>query len=59
MASSLPEEEFGKFRVVFRGNTWTVHAWAKIAAQVTFKVDPTQKPKSIDLISTLIMTRAG
>ncbi len=47
------KEEFGRFRVVFQGHKWTVDDGDKIAAQVTFKVDPTKKPKTIDLTSTV------
>ena len=47
------KQEFGKFKLVFQGDKWTAHEGDKIAAQVTFRVDPTKKPKTIDLTSTL------
>jgi uncharacterized protein (TIGR03067 family) len=45
-----PDKDFNKYTVVFKGDQWTVSEGDKIAAKVTFKLDPTKKPKTIDLI---------
>jgi uncharacterized protein (TIGR03067 family) len=45
-----PPDDFNKYTVVFKGDKWTVSEGDKIAAKVTFKLDPTKKPKTIDLI---------
>jgi uncharacterized protein (TIGR03067 family) len=45
-----PDEEFRKFTVVLEGDQWTVSVGETIAAQTTFRLDPTRKPKTIDLI---------
>ena len=44
-----PNEDFDKYTVVLKGDQWTVSEGDKIAAQATFKLDPTQEPKTIDL----------
>ncbi len=44
------DEEFRKYTVVLKGDQWTVSEDGKIAAQMTFKLDPTKKPKTIDLM---------
>jgi uncharacterized protein (TIGR03067 family) len=45
-----PDGEFKKFSSVLKGDQWTVSVGDKIAAQTFFRVDPTKKPKTIDLI---------
>ncbi len=45
-----PPDDFNKYTVVLQGDQWTVSEGDKIAAKVTFKLDPTKKPKTIDLI---------
>lgn len=45
-----PDEDFKKYTVVLQGDQWTVSEGDKIVAKVTFKLDPTKKPKMIDLI---------
>lgn len=45
-----PNKDFTKYTVVLKGDQWTVAEGNKIAAKVTFKVDPTKQPKTIDLI---------
>ncbi len=44
------DEAINKYTVVFKGDQWTVSEGEKVAAQVTFKVDPTKKPKTVDLV---------
>jgi uncharacterized protein (TIGR03067 family) len=36
--------------VVLKGDQWTVSEGDKVAAKVTFKLDPTMKPKTVDLV---------
>ncbi len=38
------------FTVVLKGDQWTVCEGGRCAAKVTFKLDPTKKPKTIDLV---------
>ncbi len=45
-----PDVEFNKYTVVLKGDQWTVSEGDKIAARVTFKLDPASKPRSIDLV---------
>jgi uncharacterized protein (TIGR03067 family) len=45
-----PAGDFNKFTVVLKGDQWTVSAGDRIAAQTTFRLDPTKTPNSIDLI---------
>jgi uncharacterized protein (TIGR03067 family) len=45
-----PAEHFNKYTVVLKGDHWTVSEGDKIAAQVTFKLDPTKRPKTVDLV---------
>ncbi len=45
-----PDKDLIKYTVVFKGDQWTVSEGDKIAAKVTFKLDPTKKPKTIDLV---------
>lgn len=45
-----PDEDFNKYAVVLKGDQWTVSEGDKIAAKVTFKLDPAKKPKTIDLV---------
>ncbi len=45
-----PAEDFTKYTVVLKGDQWTVSEGDKIAAKVTFKLDPTKQPKTIDLV---------
>ncbi len=45
-----PDKDFTKYTVVLQGDQWTVSEGDKIAANVTFKLDPTKKPKTIDLV---------
>jgi uncharacterized protein (TIGR03067 family) len=45
-----PSEDFNKYTVVLKDDQWTVSEGDKIAAKVTFKPDPTKKPKTIDLV---------
>jgi uncharacterized protein (TIGR03067 family) len=44
------DKDFKKYTVVLEGDQYTVSAGDKIAAQTTFRLDPTKKPKTIDLI---------
>jgi uncharacterized protein (TIGR03067 family) len=46
-------EEIAKFILVIKGDKWTVSAGDQIVAQTTMKLDPTKKPKRIDLTSTM------
>lgn len=48
-----PDEEFKKYTVVLKGDQWTVSVADEIAARTTFRLDPTRKPKTIDLTQTL------
>jgi len=45
-----PAEQFNKYKVVFQGDQWTVTEGDKIAAKTTIKLDPTKKPKTIDIM---------
>jgi uncharacterized protein (TIGR03067 family) len=45
-----PGGHFNRYTVVLKRDQWTVFEGNKIAAQVTFKLDPTKKPKTIDLV---------
>ncbi len=45
-----PDKDFSKYTVVLQGDQWTVSEGDKIAAKVTFKLDPTKQPKTIDLV---------
>lgn len=47
-----PDVEFNKYTVVLKGDQWTVSEGDKIAAQVTYRLDPAKKPKTIDLVDT-------
>lgn len=47
-----PDEDFNKYTVVLKGDQWTVSKGDKIAARVTFKLDPAKEPKTIDLVDT-------
>lgn len=44
------QKDFDKYTVILKGDQWTVSEGDKIAARVSFKLDPTKKPKTIDLI---------
>ncbi|MHB1424505.1 MAG: TIGR03067 domain-containing protein [Gemmataceae bacterium] len=48
-----PDKGIGKYTVVFKGDQWTVSVRDKVASQATIKLDPTSKPKTIDLTLTL------
>jgi uncharacterized protein (TIGR03067 family) len=46
---SVPSpKELRKMKVVLAGDKWTLHFEGK-TAEATFKIDPTKKPKTIDL----------
>jgi uncharacterized protein (TIGR03067 family) len=47
-----PDEDFNKYTVVFQGDQWTDSEGDKIAAQITFRLDPAKKPKAIGLVDT-------
>lgn len=48
-----PDTDFGKYTAVFQGNLFTVREKDKIAAQSSFTLDPSKRPRSIDLSATL------
>ncbi|MBU6400771.1 MAG: TIGR03067 domain-containing protein [Verrucomicrobia bacterium] len=43
-----PENDFGKYSVVFKGDQWIVSEGARVAAQTTVVLDPSTNPKSLD-----------
>lgn len=45
-----PDTDFGKYKVVFQGDQWTVSEGDRIAARTFFRLDPTKSPKTIDIV---------
>lgn len=45
-----PDKHFNKNTVVLKGDQWTVCDGDRCAAKVTLELDPTKKPKTIDLV---------
>ena len=46
----MPDRAFTKATVVLKGDQWTVCEGKGCAAKLTVRLDPTKKPKTIDLV---------
>ena len=42
-------EEYGKYKIIFKGDLWTAYEGDEIAAQSTFVPNPKAKPKSLEI----------
>lgn len=45
-----PEEEAKQFKVILKGNEYTLKQLDNTVNQGTFKIDPSKKPKTIDIM---------
>jgi uncharacterized protein (TIGR03067 family) len=45
-----PDEGFSNYTAVITGDQWTISEGGKITSKVAFILDPTKKPKTIDLV---------
>ena len=50
--NKAPEEELKKMKLVFKGDKFTATAGDRLIMEGTLQVDPTKKPRAVDLKST-------
>jgi uncharacterized protein (TIGR03067 family) len=50
MVEKQPDEDFSRCTAVITDDKWTISEGGKITARVAFILDPTKKPRTIDLV---------